>query len=62
MATHYWLQLSHRNGILWGLFTYLLLRALFYILYLANDSHALSDGVYFFLIDGPTMLFFLVNH
>jgi len=55
-----WHKLSHRNGILWGLFIYLILRALFYALYLANDEHSLSDGVYFFLIDGPTMLFFLV--
>lgn len=55
-----WHQPSHRNGILWGLFFYLVLRFFFYSLYLADDERSMGNGIYFLLIDGPTLLFFVV--
>lgn len=55
-----WYEMSHRNGILWGLVIYLFFRALFYMLYLNDDEKALGDFIYFCLIDVPTMIFFMV--
>jgi len=60
MGNDSWRQLSHRNGILWGLVVYLLMRALFYVLYLADDEHSMGTFIYYSLIDVPTMIFYFV--